>query len=670
MRERDKNTSSKSGVSNSSGSIFHNDMPVNRSYKSSDIYNKEKLDRESRERVLELKRLQDGLRGVKIRTCSDEDARQHHSWTQTQEDTWAVADYLASLDEPYAASVESSMTGKKPLTVGEFCRYQVLGVGGCLIIRENLSREMRYAQRVGVADIIKPYIDLQKFTLGASALDIKINGVSWADVLDIAQRNDGTALQYKFLVDAMILLLKMSHQSIFEENNKGLFGQYPNTAKHMIEGSAILIKAGILSSPDVVDSEIFNNSGVAKKVAQRGKEFLLRVGNIREKTYNNVFNPNSPEFPCLKDTLSFYLKQGFNERYLALSVLGIDKYDFAVWAYRAAKNFQKQGIEESFYESLAGFIEEYLNYEPTDKTILREGDAGDILDETQTGDFSPVEIESSSLGLIISSIFSKQSHRVFADINPLIIDSTGLIKPQAIAVVFDQNRPQKFAVFLDWENDLGESTEVNLYFDTKKNLFDWNFLKSPNDEEMGVIRVAMLKATRAILLSIQRQALTDYQNKKERNSSLAPHEVKPKQRREQVTDEIYTLRRQIKRDNAEKTQNNRQIDPRGADMPRTQEATVKKQILLPEKDRLRGLLEGIDFSKRDNVERAIDRFNNEGVGQFTRKHARGNNGEILYTLRVGNIRVLVYETESLEGIRQFVIKDIDYRSNVYRRNKM
>ncbi len=67
---------------------------------------------------------------------------------------------------------------------------------------------------------------------------------------------------------------------------------------------------------------------------------------------------------------------------------------------------------------------------------------------------------------------------------------------------------------------------------------------------------------------------------------------------------------------------------------------------------------------------SIQEYNERGVGTFTRKRKLGPNGRPRYTLRVGNIRVLVEELESSEGARNFGIVDIRRRKDVYSKNEM
>lgn len=639
-------------------------------YLERDIYNQGALEKEFDRVAKEMKGMQDGFKNLQLKAHSPRDIRDYQSWQQAQKKAWDVFYYLASLDEPYQAKVASSRAGAEPLTVGEFCHYQVLHMGGELLISDLLRQQLSYAVQHGFADSFKPYADLQAHTFGVSRTNIKIGETSLANVLEADQRKDGSANQYRFLMDSIFIAYRRSHNSVFKANRQGFFKQYPNTAKYLIEALSAEVRAGIVSSPDIVDDEIRCSSGIPREAAQKGKQFVGRIGNIREGIFRNVMDPQSPEFNSLQETVTSYMRQGKFERVNALYVLGLDRFDHIHQMYRAARAFQERGVQSqsNFYKNLAEAVLEYTHSGLTDGVILNEEDAYEVLAPEQPMNQTPATVQ--SFGAIIGSIFSKGSQRIFDNIDPLVVDSTGFSRPQAIATVFDQNRPQRFTVHLRWENQYGESTDLNLYFDTKqaalRDAFDWNFLKLPSDPDMRAINAAAISATQAILVSINADATRAYQEKQQRRATfVTPQGSKTKQKREHTTDEAYEIRKQARQE--------ARVNPQAArvDLSEAIEiVTVPRRILTPEPTELDGMLRNIHSDERGDVLKAIDRFNEEGAGEFTRKRSKGQGGETLYTLRVGRNRVLVYEIESSNGVRQFEIMDIDDRSRIYRKNKI
>ncbi|MBI4035789.1 hypothetical protein HY383_02485 [Candidatus Daviesbacteria bacterium] len=637
-------------------------------YTEREIYDSRGIDREYGQIVKEMQRAQGGINnGIPLKGHSSKDVREHQLWLQAHKRGWDIFNYLTSLDEPYQAKVMGARAGGEPLTINDFCRYQITHAGGQLLLADTIHQQTSYAIRHGFADSFRPYADLLSFAFATSRLNIEIERVSLADVLEVDPQKDGVVSQYRFFMDSILVSYRKTHGSVFKTNRRGLFGQYPNLTKYMIESLTAEVRAGILSSPDVVDSDIRSQAGIPREAAQRGQQFVRRVGNIREGIFRHVLNPDAPEFNDLQEAVTFYLRQGKFERLNALYILGLDRFNHIYQMYRVARAFQERCIQPSFYKQIEEAVLEYTHSGMTDGVILNEEDAYEVLDPEQVVDQTAIKVQ--SFGAIISSIFSKGSQRIFDNIDPVVVDSTGFSRPQVVAVAFDQNRPQRFAVHLRWENQFGESTDLNLYFDTKqaalRDAFDWNFLKLPADPDMRVINVASLSVTQAILLSINTEVSKAYQEKQQKRGMPANQQARPKQKREHITDVVYEMRKQ--------TRQEARIQPTAerVDLSEAIEGiAIPKRILTPEPAEFDEMLQNIHSGERGDVLKSIARFNEERVGEFTRKKSKGPNGETLYTLRVGHTRVLVYEVESSNGVRQFKIMDIDDRSRIYRKSKI
>jgi len=250
--------------------------PLTETYTEDDIFDGRLLFKEYKDVTRALKDSQDSLSGLQIRARSSSSKATHdyQSWCQIQKKPWGVLEYLATLDEPYAARVASTRAGAEPITMGDFCHYQILHMGGELLIKEILRQELFYTVRHEFADRFEPYVKLQEFAFGVSRMNIRIGGVSLRDVFDTDQRKDGSAVQYRFLVDSTLVAYKRTHESVFRENQRDPFGRYPNMTKYMVETLVAAVRAGLVSSPDVVDGEIRNNSGIPKEVAQYGKRYV------------------------------------------------------------------------------------------------------------------------------------------------------------------------------------------------------------------------------------------------------------------------------------------------------------------------------------------------------------------------------------------------------------
>lgn len=238
-----------------------------------------------------------------------------------------------------------------------------------------------------------------------------------------------------------------------------------------------------------------------------------------------------------------------------------------------------------------------------------------------------------------------------------------------MAIQFDENRPRLFRVILSYENAAGELLELNLDFDTTKNNLDWNFIESPTEPNMQTIYRASVQATQQILLYVLDKAKQEYREKqKAKQMKPLPPSAKapPRQRTE---DEIYQLRKQVR---LEAKPGIEALAFSALETAIDGKRDTEKRIFYPRNEILEKMLDKLSSVDRQTVLKGIDELNNTGRGEFTRKRRRSKDGKILYTLRVncsvsGGIRVLLHESESSTGVRNFEILDISYRKDTYKK---
>ena len=251
-----------------------------------------------------------------------------------------------------------------------------------------------------------------------------------------------------------------------------------------------------------------------------------------------------------------------------------------------------------------------------------------------------------------------------------------MVPPNSIRVEFPKGHSGIFNIYFDYENDQGESTTLEFNFDTRKNMFDWKpFIEATNDPEMASLRKSALIASYSILSQIQKQVEEEYQQKQQQR--LTRTQMPQHTSKQSHSKEPYVPRLREKRPERPRPLFPIQEILQGkVSLPlHPEQSRVKNQIVLNDDQGINKTAGNLSNHDRHLVAKAIEEYNQKGIGQFKKLTYTGGEKTPLFTLRVntgsggGGVRVLMREAPDIhkeENTRSFEVIDIDYRKNIYR----
>ncbi|EKD64555.1 MAG: hypothetical protein ACD_50C00344G0006 [uncultured bacterium] len=547
-----------------------------------------------------------------------------------------------------------------------------------LIIINTLLNQRKLAQKNGFLEQSEPFFTLNRFYL-AGDMDVKIAGLSIYDIATNLKINPSD--YYRSVMTSYSTLEKPGFEDITNENTENIpVETYPNMANKRISIALnSMLTMGILAEECNYLFSASEERGRASKAFTHSADKLHNGGKLitngfvrqREKALRTLLDPSSEHFEALRELVEKDLTQDEESDKIAysLSILGLNHIDNIPFAYRKAKELEeKSGDTKSFYALLA-------------KSILEE--EGQLLTHDDIPLF--IDLEKSIENQKIPSLedierinklyFPKTSQRDF-NVNMEDVKLGKMVPPNSIRVEFPKGHSGIFNIYFDYENDQGESTTLEFNFDTRKNMFDWKpFIEATNDPEMASLRKSALIASYSILSQIQKQVEEEYQQKQQQR--LTRTQMPQHTSKQSHSKEPYVPRLREKRPERPRPLFPIQEILQGkVSLPlHPEQSRVKNQIVLNDDQGINKTAGNLSNHDRHLVAKAIEEYNQKGIGQFKKLTYTGGEKTPLFTLRVntgsggGGVRVLMREAPDIhkeENTRSFEVIDIDYRKNIYR----
>lgn len=485
------------------------------------------------------------------------------------------------------------------------------------------------------------------------------------------EKLNGLAAVFSYLADTSMIPISDETEKAMPKEQSKFAIQFPKYASGIIHEAIETIHdltTNNLNSLKSVGASHAQLNESIRVVMPRVNSILDQLIASQTKMLSAVVDTHNRNNQSMCTELSRYLSGDKISMIHGLFVLGVGLRDINL--YKKAKTYADLGVNPDFNSLFANALRTYveeacLTFEPLH---LTKDDLPAILNEgVEDTDFTNPTVPSfQDMGKIISSIFSKTSK---IGLVPLEVDWGPLIQPATVRFIHDIYNPHTFQVELSWENDLGELTELTMYFNTKKNMFDWSFIDPPTSPEMAGMQAICFVVTEKILQGLNHGVAARRETAISTEIAKAEAKDRPAQKRERFDDEIYQLRKDVK-----SQQRQAQTASTAQDnIPAAPETTqIRKLILVPDGKIPQGFLTSLNAPDRETILQGIRDFNERGVGEFKRKRMRGREGDILYGLRVNcsapkGARVLVREVESKQtGSRSFEIVDIRYRKDIYK----
>jgi len=446
----------------------------------------------------ELKREENDL-STKIKVQSDRlpvvtDAKSAKRWIELTNSTNETAETGVSLLEKLEHHLE-----RKTINGQNFAF--LINAAGVYLLHNNVERQKSLAEKSNFSYLYNPIAESTQFIFGTYSC--RINGVSIKEVM--SSPNLSPSSFYKFAVESPLIRVNRTHTKVLQENQTPLASAYPNLAKVHIEEATGYVGALTSTSPERFEWQVSHflphPSNAENKLITTARNIIKRFDTLNQNLLSTLFNPNSSEFLPLKETVEDYLgQQDQRLKTTAIFQLGLHDYENIVKAYRKAKELAQQNNAYSpFYNLLQSSITQYIEEVPQEIGILTSDDLPLFIDPDKAiKDETVPTLE--DLRKITGSIFQRTSQREYEPETERDGELANITTPNSIRVEFPKGHPNIFNIYFYYENEQGESTTLELNFDTKKSVFDWKpFIEDTRDPEMANLRKASLIATYSVL---------------------------------------------------------------------------------------------------------------------------------------------------------------------------
>ncbi len=545
----------------------------------------------------------------------------------------------------------------------------------------RLGTQLLYAEAVDQRfTILKPH-DADGLFLTGAALDtfnyagdtlVRVEGVCLRDLQRYRpsgkQDSDQAVPFYRFLVNSYFTW--MHDQEVLAENQQFPFNEYPPLADVRV-GQVPWLSNAVVDAPEaMLDRYLLIQRGIPREAAGKAKGYLEKVRQIKDDTIRVLINPNSPYFETLREDMLRFTDPDFEGGNYAWEVLvGKDKKAI-VDLYRAMTTHQYQDVEPDFYYNIAcsllGYIRgsEIPNILMLDDAQLITREGVDPQEITATG-FDEAEMFE-GMRKILNVASSQTKQREFK-VDPNSVDFVDFVPPSSVQVNLDRSRPQMITIVMNYMGEDGEILDFQMRVDTTKKQFDWNLIDYPN--AVQGLKVGGLVVVSNLVEQLKNEADETARQKQASQVvvvSPSPIKIKP-------TFEYHAPQKEVVQRQQALPMTPIRMELRKSGVEDGELVRVRNNIAMPEESELRKMLSGFTPEQQRAIVEGIRNYNERGVGEF-KKLEKDENADIDYhSLRISvpaikkGVRVKVYEGDPVNGTRNFSVKTIDLRSNIFKK---
>lgn len=438
--------------------------------------------------------------------------------------------------------------------------------------------------------------------------------------------------------------------------------QYPAYAKSAITSAArsVVMFTQVAPSTLIVPKQRDQNDE-KPKIYREAIRLIESINRIQQRICNSVLNPHlDQEYEDLITELDTMI-QNKDIWQRALRMAGLLDPSRMKEIYRRVIELSKLDRHPDFYSRLADRIHTYVSFSQSDdlpRTLADFAENYD-LDGPLPSMNGPIEdsFQAVKAAIITRKPKAGQPYEFNAgEISKLDINWQEIRQPDQIQITIDRNHPQtRFimnAIWLDGSDEIGDQSILRFAVDLQKQNTDWDFLESPDAEEM--------QPYRDFLLTVSVAAVNQIKGEYPRNSkttqvatALSPRS--PLSEGEHVHDIVYELK---------KARNRR----------KTQRRTIGQSVIQADRPVDSKSVLGEITSSRTQVLKVMAEYNlpRQLVDQFLHEIERYNNGEKrrgkviqlegVYRIRSGRYRIVFEEqTKGKYGVVAiFMEKDRSY----------
>lgn len=534
------------------------------------------------------------------------------------------------------------------ITEDEAVRAMGMRVGAALYGLSLTEEQMRLARKNGAEDAVAQITDpLNEFSFRIATLAHK--GISLSEFA-----NPGQLIKEGKILDAYGLFTDTSQiaDRSLDPNDTFKAGTF--------QQSYALVYA---FAPEDLLTQHRPKNTLEKEILKHALLFANGVKDVRREIGTALFDSSHPLHQQISEVVLSDIKDPKRQEMVMLLLVNSIR-SFYRKAQRLSIDEQDRELGEVLMSTTLRLLDDIQDFDP----IHRVDDLEAILDPLHSEE---VPQQFADIRKKANDIFQR-SARLEYSVEGRDVAFPGIIPPKNIHVYFEKGKPTQVGIEMQYQNDHGEELEVDLFVDAKLGEFDWSLLEDPAFYPQK--QQALMNYLFAVLGKVEDQAVEIQRNKHKELELVHPQSHKSRAKRKTTTQS----KRKPYEGNAQKTSevlwfiNN---SPAKEKKPPTTknfrfDGDVEKILrkLAPE-DRTIALarLQRISEAGSGRVKLLSDNGR-------ARKTALGNLlGKVEISGKNGGskgIRILVEQESCGDGKETWIVREGDYRANVYKGNSL
>ncbi len=446
--------------------------------------------------------------------------------------------------------------------------------------------------------------------------------------------------------------------------NTGISQEYPALLYEGMENVANYIDALDESNLDAFEKRFGMLGGYKGTAAKHTSNLMHKISAIRKKVHETITDPNSIEFPQLKQVLEQYMNDENINRLDSVYYMTNQQNNEYIEFYRTIDNLRLRGVYPEFYSNIIERLNETNTAYLQDEKLISFNELQSIIRTPANNDKS---IEKPySVGSVIEAandIMSQSRLREFR-LGKGDVSFGNIQDPENTIIKFNVDDSKKITISFTFSEMDSKSLLVS--YDERSQSFDWHLMQEMDTETKQMI----VAESQLVLKAVQSQIEQEREQKREAQREKA-----------QRMQELQSVRRRRSGGKGKKTRpkvvypkaEKPEVGPLSfidqeleSEVVQEPEKRTVPPLIIPDEEHLEELLDRVSETDKRLIKERFERYNEEGLGYFKPLMHTTADGDGLYSLRVGENRVITRLVEQPDGSKAFVIENIGPRGVIYR----
>lgn len=471
------------------------------------------------------------------------------------------------------------------------------------------------------------------------ALDIQHDGISLLDFYrQDFRKGKVDAQRLKKYLSFFMAFSKMEEEKaeiFFEQNKSGLQAELPFSTRHATFQADRYVYGLLFNFHSGYESRV-GGIDIDKDFVSKTNHMLGQVRRFRSSIKSVLFSEDHPDAREFQDLFMQYLSsENAYEKEVAAAML-VDVYN----PYELIDLYRRMSFHGQTNELIAGLSEKFFEL-VTNLGFESVDDLGDVVENGGLHQDQLVpKIEDFHKRLdTLSSLFTQQS-----DLSSLALPwhQIGLKPPTSFEISFPTGSKYVFELKLQYEDESGETFEIETQVDTKKKSFAWSLVEDPSQHE----------GYKNMFLALNGEVLAHFQHVMQQR--IGRPIVEPKR------DRLYETREKIVKEKRQPVS----FSP--SSQRRRAERQVSRTTIVDDDESISKHLEDVDVQDHPLIRQKIADLR-AGKGR-TKKltDVKTPAGDQVHRARAGNYRIKFVEVKTDEPGVSIKIYNIKNRREAYR----